>query len=181
MNRWLPGVALSMALMIGPASAAPKFEVVPLKASVQRGGLGNVLAKLDAGQNVTIAYFGGSITAAGGWRPKTLQWFKQTWPNAKITEINAAIGGTGSDLGVYRYQHDVLQYKPDLVFVEFAVNDGGAAPEQIWRAMEGIVRQTWKQDPATDICYVYTFREGYEKDVDAGNCWRAVSAWSTSA
>ncbi len=177
MSIWHGGIALSLAVMVGQAvSAAPKFDVVPAKPYQTRGGLGNVLAKLDAGKEVKIGYFGGSITAAGGWRPKTLAWFQKTWPNAKASEINAAIGGTGSDLGVYRYQHDVLQFKPDLVFVEFAVNDGGAAPEQIWRAMEGIVRQTWLQDPTIDLCYVYTYRVGYEKDVDAGNCWRAASA-----
>ena len=30
------------------------------------------------------------------------------------------------------------------MFVEFAVNDGGASPEQIYRCMEGIVRQIWR-------------------------------------
>ena len=65
-----------------------------------------------------------------------------------MSEINAAIGGTGSDLGVFRLGHDVLQHEPDLVFVEFAVNDGGAPPERIWQAMEGIVRQTWAADSA---------------------------------
>ena len=51
-------------------------------------------------------------------------------------------------------------FKPDLLFVEFAVNDGGAAPEQIHRGMEGIVRQTWRDNPTTDICCVYTI-EGH--------------------
>ncbi len=50
----------------------------------------------------------------------------------------------------------MLGFKPDLLFVEFAVNDGGAAPVQVHRCMEGIVRQTWRDDPDTDICYVYT-------------------------
>ena len=123
-----------------------------------------------------IAYFGGSITAASGWRVQTLKWFQETFPKATVSEINAAIGGTGSDLGVFRLGHDVLQHKPDLVFVEFAVNDGGASPERIWQAMEGIVRQIWSADPRTDICYVYTFRTGYENDLNKGLCPRAASA-----
>ena len=60
-----------------------------------------------------------------------------------VQEIHAAIGGTGSDLGVFRLGRDALRREPDLLFVEFTVNDGGASPERIWRAMEGIVRQTW--------------------------------------
>ena len=158
------------------AQAQDKFPLVPAAQFRPRGGIGNVLAKLNAGKDVKIAYFGGSITAANGWRPKTLEWFKKTWPNAKVSEINAAIGGTGSDLGVYRNAQDVLQYKPDLVFVEFAVNDGGASPENIWRGMEGIVRQTWKANPETDIAFVYTFQGGQANDLKNGNFPRSASA-----
>jgi lysophospholipase L1-like esterase len=93
-----------------------------------------------------------------------------------VREINAAIGGTGSDLGVYRLEHDVLRHKPDLMFVEFSVNDGGASPVQVWRAMEGIVRQTWASNPRCDICFVYTFRVGYEEALRQGQCPRAASA-----
>lgn len=171
------GVIAMLCMGLGCVAAQPKpFELVPARLSVARNGMGNVLAKLKAGKEVRIGYFGGSITAQNGWRVKTLQWFQQTYPQAKVSEINAAIGGTGSDLGVFRYYQDVLQYKPDLVFVEFTVNDGGAAPENIWRAMEGVVRQTWKMDPTIDICFVYTFRTGYETDLDKGFCPRAASA-----
>ena len=99
--------------------------------------MGNVLKKLRDGQPVKIAYLGGSITAAKGWRIKTREWFSQEFPKAKVSEIHAAIGGTGSNLGVYRVQRDALKYKPDLLFVEFAVNDGGAPPQQSgkrWKA-----------------------------------------------
>ncbi len=136
--------------------AAPSEDLVPAAECRERAGLPNVLAKLRDGAEVRVAYLGGSITAQDGWRPKTLNWFREKFPKAKVSEINAAIGGTGSDLGVFRLRHDVLQHKPDLLFVEFAVNDGGAEPHQIHQCMEGIVRQTWKENPATDICFVYT-------------------------
>jgi lysophospholipase L1-like esterase len=167
---------MAMANAAFAADGKPEYKPVPAQLFRPRGGLNNVFAKLKAGQEVRIAYFGGSITAQEGWRPKTLKWFREQYPQANITEINAAIGGTGSDLGVYRAQQDVLIHKPDLIFVEFSVNDGGAAPENIWRGMEGIIRQAWKADPNTDICYVYTFAVGQEKDLDAGNCARAASS-----
>jgi lysophospholipase L1-like esterase len=142
----------------------------------ERDGLPNALAKLKAGETVRVAYFGGSITAQDGWRPKTLNWLRAQYPAAKIEEINAAIGGTGSDLGVFRLRHDVLEHRPDLLFVEFAVNDGGAAPEQIHRCMEGIVRQTWRANPATDICYVYTVAGDMLKTLQAGSFPRSATA-----
>jgi lysophospholipase L1-like esterase len=142
----------------------------------ERGGLPNFLAKLSAGAEVRIAYLGGSITAQDGWRPKTLNWFRQHFPKARVSEINAAIGGTGSDLGAFRLHHDVLEYKPDLLFVEFAVNDSGAPPQQIYRCMEGIVRQAWKHDPATDICFVYTLAGDMLETLQQGQVPRSVSA-----
>jgi len=138
------------------SQAAPAEDLVAAVECRERSGLANLLARLKAGADVRIAYLGGSITAQEGWRPKTLNWFRERFSEAKVSEINAAIGGTGSDLGVFRLRHDVLEHKPDLLFVEFAVNDSGAPAEQIYRCIEGIVRQTWKHDPATDICFVYT-------------------------
>ncbi|MBN1845269.1 MAG: hypothetical protein JW810_06265 [Sedimentisphaerales bacterium] len=141
-----------------------------------RGGLANVFGSLQGGAAVRIAYLGGSITAQDGWRPKTLEWFRRQYPQAKVSQINAAIGGTGSDLGVFRLEHDVLRYHPDLLFVEFAVNDGGAAPERIHKAMEGIVRQTWQADPNTDICFVYTLTENMLPELQEGKYPRAAAA-----
>ncbi|MGD0538440.1 MAG: SGNH/GDSL hydrolase family protein [Verrucomicrobiota bacterium] len=141
-----------------------------------RGGLPNVLAKLRAGGQVRVAYLGGSITAQPGWRPKTLKWFQEQFPAARVSEINAAIGGTGSDLGVFRLRRDVLDHQPDLLFVEFAVNDGGAAPEQIHRCLEGIVRQTWRAFPACDICFVYTLAGNMLESLQRGELPRSAAA-----
>ena len=174
--------ALLLCLLFILASGAtlmadvPKYEPVKAQLVHVRNGLGNVLAKLKAGGEVRVAYFGGSITAAGGWRVKTQKWLQDTYPQAKLIEINAAIGGTGSDLGVFRCQQDVLSHNPDLIFVEFAVNDGGGEPEAIWRSMEGIIRQAWRQNPLIDICYVYTFANGRDKDYVQGFCPRSAGA-----
>lgn len=157
--------------------AADDFPLVAAKECHPRNGLPNFLAKANtAGAEIKIGYLGGSITAQNGWRPMTLAYFQKTFPQAKFSEINAAIGGTGSDLGVFRLKQDILDHKPDLLFVEFAVNDGGAAPEQIFRCMEGIVRQTWKALPDCDICFVYTLTEALAPAMLDGKFQRSASA-----
>jgi len=170
-------VVLSLACVVCgqdyPLRDAQEFRV--------RDGLAIFFGKLQAGKEVRIGYLGGSITAQAGWRPKTLKWFQEQYPNATISEINAAIGGTGSDLGVFRLGHDVLRHKPDLLFVEFAVNDGGAPPHRIQQAMEGIVRQTYAADAETDICFVYTLVAGWAKTLQDGKFPRAASAMETVA
>lgn len=145
---------LSIVILFAAPLWAQTDPLNSLQECRMRQGLPNFFAKLKAGGPLTIAYFGGSITSAGGgWRDQSAKWFQQQYPAAKITQINAGVGGTGSDLGVFRLQRDVLAQKPDLVFVEFAVNDGGP---YIHQTIEGIVRQIWRANPQTDICFVYT-------------------------
>jgi lysophospholipase L1-like esterase len=154
-----------------------------------RDGLSNVWTKLQTGKDVTIAYFGGSITAGAGasdaektsYRALLTQWFRETFPTSKITEVNAAVGGTGSDLGAFRMQQDVLQFQPDLIFIEFAVNDTGADSVQILRGMEGIIRQAWKADPTTDLCFIYTFMTSQQDDLNRGVFHHAASTHDTLA
>lgn len=159
------------------AWAKPEFAGLRKAEEVTvREGTGHLMQKIKAGKEITIAYLGGSITSMNGWRNKTTDWFRKTYPNAKFKEIHAAIGGTGSGLGVFRLKHDALQYNPDLLFVEFATNDGGAQPEAIWKNMEGIVRQTWKKDPTTDIVFTYTITSSMTNEYLKGMCNRAASA-----
>jgi len=133
-----------------------------------RGGLPDFFKKALQRDSIKVAYLGGSITQQDGWRVKSLEWFKQRFPKASFSEINAAIGGTASDFGAFRVGDQVLKYNPDLVFVEFAVNDDGAAEERIVRAMEGIVRQIWQHNPYTDICFIYTTKQTYLKAAQNG-------------
>ncbi|MCX6897948.1 MAG: SGNH/GDSL hydrolase family protein [Verrucomicrobia bacterium] len=155
---WL---ALATAIAAAPydhdANLAEEFR--------SRDGLPNFFAKLQASGPVRIAYLGGSITAAAGWRPKTLTWFKAQYPQAQIVEINAAISGTGSDYGACRLRSDVLAKNPDLVFLECRVNGGGGFERQ---SVEGIVRQIWKANPHTDICFVYTIGQWMLPELQAG-------------
>lgn len=129
----------------------------------ERGGVNNVFYKLENQDTVKVAYLGGSITAQPGWRIFSREWLSENYPETEVVEINAAIGGTGSPFGVYRLRDHVLQYSPDLVFVEFAVNDSSTDPEKITRSMEGIVHQIWQQNPEIDICFVYTIKEDFNE------------------
>lgn len=146
-----------------------------------RTGLPNALPKLSNGGEVRVAYLGGSITEAEGWRPLSLKWLQQKYPKPKLIEINAAVSGTGSDFGAFRLEREVLQQRPDLLFVEFAVNDSGGDSRRIIEAMEGIVRKTWAANPETDICFVYTLSEKDLPVVQSGKFQRSAGAMETVA
>lgn len=95
-----------------------------------------IIEKAKNGENVTIAYIGGSITEGAGassasksYAYQTYEYFKDTYgqgDGSNVSFVNAGMGGTPSTLGILRYDRDVTEYEniePDIVFIEFAVND----------------------------------------------------------
>jgi lysophospholipase L1-like esterase len=160
------------------------FSLALVGAVLARGQSEDVLSrtahKLAVDHRLCIGYFGGSITDGTGasarektsWRALTTEWFQKRFPRADVTAVNACIGGTGSDLGVYRVGRDLLARKPDMVFVEFSVNDSGrratGTPDPLTPAMEGIVRQIWSANPNADVVFVYTTMKNYESFLEKG-------------
>jgi len=141
----------------------------------ERSGLPNFFAKAQAGKNIRVCYFGGSITAQAGWRVQSMDYLRKHFPKATFTEQNATLGGTDSQLGVLRMNHDVLNLPPDLVFVEFEVNDSGNTSDVILRSLEGIVRKIWRQYTNCDICFVYTTTSSLIAETPFGYIHRSAS------
>jgi sialidase-1 len=138
----------------------------PDKPAVPRRNIGLFFDKMRAGRAVTVAYLGGSITAGAGatdiertsWRAQITNWLRQQFPGSSVTEINAAVGGTGSAYGAMRLRRDVIAHKPDLVFVEFAINDWNEPERAVRESIEGITRQLLIQPQPPEIVFLYTTR-----------------------
>jgi lysophospholipase L1-like esterase len=119
--------------------------------------LAGFYGKLEGGGRVTVAYFGGSITWGAtatdpmktSYRALVSAHLEEKYPEAHIKSVDAAVGGQPSKLGVFRIDRDVLPYKPDLTFVEFAVNDTDSADTR--ETMEGIVRKLSRCNPQMAI------------------------------
>lgn len=142
------------------AEIAPRIEV--------RDGVGNVAAKLEAGEPVTVAFVGGSITALPGWRDRFVEDLRDTYRASEITQVNAGLSSTGSDVAAFRLEEEVLSRAPDLVVLDFAVNDADAIQEIVKRATEGVVRQIWSANPRTDILMVYFFSPRFADSLGEG-------------
>jgi len=130
-----------------------------------RDGLPNFFKKLKAGEEVKVGFLGGSITNGGMWRDKLIDWLRSEYPKAKITQINAAIGGKGPDYGACRIMDHLLVHNPDVVFLEFRVNNGVAFQG---RAFEGLIPQIWAHNPNIEICSVYTIAKWMKEGIGAG-------------
>ncbi len=115
--------------------------------------LKKVIEKAKRGEEVTLAYIGGSITQGAGAKPinthcyayRSYQAFCQMFAPedaGHIHYVKAGVGGTPSELGMIRYDRDVTEdgrVVPDLVVIEFAVNDEGDETKGI--CFESLVRK----------------------------------------
>ncbi len=117
-----------------------------------RARLAKAMKKALNGEPLTVAYFGGSITqgsSAGNdlcYARLTTNWFEKTFPDSKITYVNAGIGATGSYIGVYRADRDVTCHDPDIVFVDFSVNDTTEHTQRNTDSYDGVMRKLWFSD-----------------------------------
>lgn len=115
--------------------------------------LKRAIEKAKRGEDVVIAYIGGSITQGAGAKPIHTQSYaylsyqgfcdmfaRESGANVRL--VKAGVGGTPSELGVIRYEKEVTAYgdiQPDVVIVEFAVNDEGDETKGI--CFESLIRK----------------------------------------
>lgn len=62
----------------------------------------------------------------------------ERYPNAAINVITTSIGGENAAEGARRFERDVLTHRPDLILIDYALNDrrlGLERAERAWRAM----------------------------------------------
>ncbi len=120
--------------------------------------LRKVLNKAASGENVTLSFIGGSITQGAGAIPINEKCYarvfyedfvKRYMKGGECTFVKAGVGGTPSELGMIRFERDVLRdgnAKPDLVVIEFAVSDEGDETQGV--CYESLVRKAlalpWK-------------------------------------
>ena len=119
--------------------------------------------------NLNIAFIGGSITIGSSlterYATHVTNWFQEKYPNKTVNQINAGMGGTPSEMGKYRIVSDICAHEPDVVFIEFAVNDQGYAAGNmsgVKQNMETMVRRLLSLPKQPVIVFLYSM----DKDVD---------------
>lgn len=92
--------------------------------------LNEKLAALENGGEVTVGFIGGSITYGYTVKPeecfasRVCGYLKEKYSSGTVNYVNKGISGTPSILGNLRLERDILQNNADIIFVEYAVNDG---------------------------------------------------------
>lgn len=122
------------------------------------------IAKARAGEDVNIGYIGGSITEGAAADPNencyaalSAKAFGERYGingGENVHFVNAGMSGTPSSLGIVRYERDVvdkLGKAPDILFIEFAVNDYGECTNG--GAYEGLIRRGLQSDAAVVLIF----------------------------
>ena len=125
-----------------------------------------VLAKVRRGDKVKIAVIGGSVTEGAGpadfkdgYAYQFFRAFKAKYApgdGSNLSFNNAGLSGTGSLVGIVRYEEDVVKVcggNPDLLIIEFAVNDNGDVLCQ--RSFEAIIRKAMLANPDCAVIAMY--------------------------
>jgi len=107
---------------------------------------------------IKVAFIGGSLTELGeSWQQTTVDALREKLPGKKITFINKGLGGTGSSYGAARFERDILSFEPDMVFIEFSVNDKSMTDEVAQkRYFEEMVRMCLDAEKQPAVILVHT-------------------------
>ncbi|MCR5817260.1 MAG: SGNH/GDSL hydrolase family protein [Ruminococcus sp.] len=112
--------------------------------------------KAGRGEALTIGFLGGSITMGCNATTEDKRYvnrifahLKDMFPKSEMTLVNGGIGATTSQFGAARLFDDVLRFDPDIVFVEFSVNDDNNE-KHFQETYECCLRKilTYKTEPA---------------------------------
>lgn len=125
----------------------------------QRGNLENikkVMREGEKGKQVTLGFIGGSITQGSlasssntCYAYLVYQWWVSKFLQASVKYINAGIGATTSHFGCARVEKDLLRFHPDIVFVDFSVNDNINTLNE--ETFEGLIRKILDYNIETGI------------------------------
>ena len=105
------------------------------------------IARMGAGQSVRIVALGDSLTygwmAEKGYIDFLQEMLAARYPEAAVSFINRGIPGDTAEGGLRRLKTEVVDAGPDLVFVQFGLNDAftGCPPAQYGATIARIVER----------------------------------------
>lgn len=126
--------------------------------------LAAAMKKAENGEKVTVGVIGGSITQGSSatnqnncYASLFKKWWEEKFPSAEISFVNAGIGGTNSYLGVHRVDEQLLAHNPDVVIVEFSVNDTDKTMNKY--SYDSLVRKILSYETNPAVMLLFTTQE----------------------
>ena len=94
------------------------------------------------GHSVPAGYFKTPlVNTISAYPNHVLRKLKEIYPLAVVNVIVTAIGGENSIKGAERFERDVLIHKPDLLFIDYSLNDRGPGLEKAYTAWDQMIKK----------------------------------------
>jgi acyl-CoA thioesterase-1 len=121
-------------------TADPAVYLSALVAEMARHWPGNRAVNIVChGHSVPAGYFATPyVNTMDAYPHQVLAGIKERFPFAVVNVIVTAIGGENSAQGAERFEAEVLCHRPDLITIDYALNDRGIGLERAeaaWRKM----------------------------------------------
>lgn len=140
------------------AVGASALAIRPAFAADPNSYLSNLVRELKTpwphNRTITLVFHGDSVPA-GYFKTPVVETFnayphlvhvalKERYPNAVINVIVTARGGEAADGGAARFESDVLTHKPDVVLIDYGLNDRRIAfkeSQEAWNRMIAMAKR----------------------------------------
>jgi lysophospholipase L1-like esterase len=128
-------------------NTVPEAYLKPIQLELQK--------KWPKNRTIHLVFHGHSVPAGYFKTPKVQsfqaypllvhQAVKESYPFAVLNAINTSIGGENSEAGAARLKRDVLTHRPDVLFIDYALNDRGIGLERAKKAWESMIQAALAQ------------------------------------
>ncbi|MBX2877205.1 MAG: family 16 glycosylhydrolase [Saprospiraceae bacterium] len=98
------------------------------------------------GHSVPAGYFiTPDVQTLSAYPYQSLKKIKDAYPRAVVNSIVTAIGGEHSVSGAKRFSKEVLTHRPDVVFIDYGLNDRSIGLERAKKAWEKMIKKALKK------------------------------------
>lgn len=99
------------------------------------------------GHSVPAGYFATPhVNTLEAYPQQLLKHLKAQYPTAVINVITTAIGGEHAVLGAKRFSTEVLPHRPDVLFIDYSLNDRGIGLEKAYEAWDSMITKALEED-----------------------------------
>lgn len=139
---------LTAGRLISQTAADPSGYLTDLRGELTKAWPGNrAINIVFHGHSVPAGYFHTPEVRTGEAYPQlVLDRIKKEYPYAVVNVIVTAIGGENSESGAVRFGKDVLVHQPDVLFIDYALNDRGIGLDRAARAWESMITRALEKN-----------------------------------
>lgn len=117
------------------------------------------------GHSVPAGYFATPFVNTFDAYPHLLhRMIKERFPYTVTNVIVSAIGGENSQKGAARFEADTLSHKPDVIIIDYSLNDRSLGLETAYEAWAQMIEQALARDIKVILCTPTWDRSYYVQD-----------------